>query len=169
MLSGPFTTGFAPLRFVAAAPAVLSAFRLGLGIPCTLVELAPQLVEDLAQGCIVELAGTASGEDDCIQWKQLVLAQAKRFPGNALYAVAISSVADVLFGNDEAEPGMLQLVGAGEDQELGLRGANRRRIKNGAILRRIEQPQRLGECEVAAWALHSDSVASIRLLARRQS
>lgn len=68
--------------------------------------------------------GSAPGQNYSIYRWEFVLLLAKGLPRYALDLIALMRFADMLFGDHQTEPGNTHIVGAGENQKIGMRGAN---------------------------------------------
>ncbi len=160
-----FAAGLVPLVRTLARSRTL-VLRLWVSRP--LIKFPPQFLQHFSQLGFIQLSGSGARQDYGIQRKQLLLLQAKSFARDALYAVAITCVTDMFFGDNQTHARVVKTIGAGEDQKLRMCRSDRCIVEHDAIVRSSEQPQRLAESEVAARMLHA-LVGCLKLLARRQT
>jgi hypothetical protein len=86
------------------------------------LQLAPQLIQQLMQGGVIQQAKTIARQYDGVnaagRIDQLVLLVTKSFSGNALDAIALGGAPHGFFRYHNAETGMIELIGACEYQQF---------------------------------------------------
>lgn len=80
---------------------------------------------------IVQLIKPFSGQYNNINSGQAVLAQAKRFANDTLYAISLHGQADIFFGDNKAKAGVLQAVFSCQHQQMPTRDLGVYLVKNG--------------------------------------
>lgn len=110
-------------------------------VPGFFLNPVPLLIEQFSQLLVIQLVETFAGEYHSVNWTQLLLALAESLAKYTLYSVTLYCQSNMFFGDDQAQPGRVFLIGSTEDKQVLVRSPNGRIIKNSFIVTGAEQSE----------------------------
>jgi len=98
------------------------------------LEPAPEVVQGVPDGLVIQVGQALTPKDHNIYAGQ-VIPEPERLPDLAFYPVSLDGQLEVLFGKNQTDPGMTEIIRCSQDQEISVRNLQLYVIEDFAVIR----------------------------------